>query len=288
MTKTTNNIIAVPGLAGDSLGAIAYWRLSGPVDLDALRAAWVAAGLDETALPVEVSPEVALRMACQEQKQARRLVRPLEDRKGYALVEEEADGDDLTYRPTLLAKVALGALILEPADHPLASEVRAAYARQLSQLAPQAFSGWLVRRVEASAAVALRDTGGLYFVPRYGLARWRQEAAAVRAATGHALFEIPAMRSDEAIAAVGDALNAEAETELGKIREQLSTGDLGARALKSRQETCAALRRKISGYAQALGVALDGLEARVGDLDAELVVATLAAEAEEDARRAAK
>jgi hypothetical protein len=281
-----NDIIAVPGLSPDVAGAITYWRLSGATDLARLGDAWRASAIDpgQFPLPLSPSPETALRKAVQEQGSKRLLVRPLEKQKGWALVEEKATGDDLNHAITCRVKLAghaasyVGFPVVEPADHALAQPIRAEFDRAISEVDAGATSGWLVRTIYKLQAVALRDTGGIYFVPRPMLPAWRQIALAVREATAHAVFEIPALRSTEAIDAVLDAVSQEAQTEADKMEKALDEGQLGARALFGRSERCQETLAKIEQYEDLLGRGLDTIKERIGALKSNLVAAALMAQ----------
>lgn len=277
---TTNDIIAVPGIAPDVAGAICYWRLSGATDLAKLGEEWHRHGIDHTQfpLPLATSPEVALHTAMQDQRERRVLVRPLEGRKGWAIVRERAQGQDLAHEIELRVHLDNVGSLRADRHHVLLPAIRAEFDRALNQYGPGATSGWLVKTIYRSNAVALRDTGGIYFVPRQELADWRRVVVAVRDASAHAVFEIPALRSSEAVDAVLDAVAMEAQAEADKMSEELSAGTLGARTLQSRSARCQEALEKVESYESLLGRGLDTIKARIDALKTELVAAALAAQ----------
>lgn len=272
------NVIVVPGLSSDALGAIIYWRLSGPTDIELLANAFASEGLPKSDLPVENSADTALRLACVEVRQRRRLVRPLE-KGGYAIVDEYAAGEKLDHATTLTVRVE-PYLQFEPQGHPLSYAIRGAFERHLRELHAAAVSAWLVKRVAAHGGIALRDTGGIYFLPRMATDRWRQLTRATKGATAHTLFEIPALRSDEAIEAVVDALSSEVITDTQELAAKLVDGTMGLRALDRRADECGETLAKVASYEGLVGRKLDGLRARVEALKGEVVAAKLAAELE--------
>lgn len=257
-------------------GKIIWWRLSGTLNIRKLRPAWAAAGLDEKLLPDPPAPSTALRRAAQGQAKGRRLVRPLEQRKGYALVDERAEGDDLDYDVECRVKLdAVCRLVVEPADHPLVPVLREAYNRHLDECEPADIGSWLVYLVGKVDGVPLRDTGGVYFIPSSRVAEWDRMTAAVRAASQHVVLGVPAMHSDQAVASILDAIEVEAGEEARKMEVELTEGKIGETARKNRISRCEAVEAKVARYEELLGCKLTKLTARLEELRADLCVATL-------------
>lgn len=288
MTQATQGTQQVQGIVAvtesmETAGAIVWWRLSGSTDGYALRKAWDEAGLPEELVPELPSAEKALRRAVMEQRERRRLVRPLEGTKGWAIVDESATGEDLDYSIAIRVTVnKIGHADVEPAGATGADEIKVAYNRHLEQLAQTDISTWLVGLAARVRAVALRDTGGVYFIPREQLALWRLMAGALSAASDHRVFEVPALKSDEAVEAVLDAVAREAEAAAQVMEEELEKESLGERALRTRTERCGAIEEKLQTYEKLLGTSLDALHDRLESLRANLAVAALAVMAGDD------
>ncbi len=281
----SNKIIAVPGLDPSAAGLMVWWRLDGSVEMKALREAAEAHSFAEEQLPPRVKPQAAMRRAVQEQSQVRRLVRPLEDRSGYALVDEDAKAKDLDYSIEL--KVSFnpqeGMLEFEPQEHPLINEIETAFMQHLRQLATTDISSWLVRQAYGCRAVSLRDTGGFYFIHRDHTAEWHKVVSMLRTCSSHVISNIQALQNSEAVDAILDALTREAEAEIDNIKKVLYPDDgvqPGARALKNRAGRTESFTDKVSEYEVLLGTKLDEIRAQLGELQAELVTATLVAEDE--------
>lgn len=278
-----DRIVAVPSLQADAAGAIVWWRLEGTVDGFRLRAAWQAAGLDEEDLPALPSEEKAMRRAAKEQQEKHRLVRAIDGVvKAWAIVEERTDGSTLDYDVACRVRYNGAGVEVDPPDHPIAEDVRASFHRHLGELQTQDISAWLCRRAELVSAVGLRDTGGIYFVPRGGLDTWRRIAAAVREASLNRVFEVPALTSEEAVDAILDAVAQEAEQAAAKMEEALHAGELGARALRGRADRCDAIKQKVEMYEQLMGRGVARIHERLDGLRQNLVVAALAAEEDSD------
>lgn len=287
MTINAEKDFIVTQDAPETAGAISYWRLSGDVDLDKLRAAWIAAGLDPAVLPARPSQETALHRAVQTLAAKRRLVRPLGNRNEWAIVDETVI--DTTISHNVIAHVRYVKDSAEQVqinvqgagydEENLAPKIRAEYLAQRGRLAATDVSGWLIRQAAKLQAVTLRDLGGIYFIPRGGVDYWRKVADVVEAVSSHRVFKIPALKNTEAVAAILDAITQEAATVAAAIEEELRLdGDdkLGDRAIRTRATTCAALLTKVGGYEELLGVKLDEIRARVIDLQSNLAIAGLA------------
>jgi hypothetical protein len=110
---------------------------------------------------------------------------------------------------------------------------------------------------------------------------WTKAADVVEAVSGkgHQVFRIPAMKNSEAVAAIVDAIQAEAAKVAETMEEELlATGDdqLGKRAVKTRQTDVEALLGKLADYETLLGLQLD-VRARVEALQANLAAAAMLA-----------
>jgi hypothetical protein len=282
-----SGLIAVhlPDQAEGACGAVTWWALAGTMDGERLSATWKAAGLDEKLLPPLPSPGTAIRRALGEQRSARRLVRPLEGTHGLALVNEQATGEELLHAIELRATVdKVGNVRVTPADHVLAAELKAAYEKHLGELSHEDISSWLCDLIHVVRATSLRESGGFYFVPPgESLAVWRKMVAVLTACSGHQVFEMPAMRSDQAVAAVLAAVSREASAEAHAMEAELSSEELGRRALQTRERRCQTAMQKLAAYEGLLGSALDELKDRFEDLQQQIAAAALAADDESEA-----
>lgn len=282
--SSPGGIIAVTDDSNDATGAIVFWRLSsGGVRADHLTNAWLAARLDPDWLVALPGPESALRRAVKELEERHVLVR--KTREGWAVVYESIAGKDPEYSIECSVSLdAVKALKVEPQGHPLEPTVRAAFDRFLEELTSEDISGWLTRTVQRRAnAVALRDTGGVYFIPRPSLDIWRQVAGAIRSATNHQIHEIPAMRSADAVQVILSAIDAEASAEAADFERAIDENQLGERGFKSRMAQCERVMDKVATYESLLGQSITGLRARLEEIKSNLAAAALTASLESDA-----
>lgn len=265
----------------ESAGAIVWWRLNGGFDLRALREAWAHEGLAEAWLPAAPSPATALRRALNDERRGRRLVRTL--RSGMlVLVEEHEVEGELVYANVLRVDIdKVGRLRFDRVhDEEARARIADAYDANLDALIAADISPWLARMMDRLRAVTLRDSGGVYFVPRFTIPEWEKVVRAVRATSAHVISYVPALRSDEAAAAVLDALAVETAAAVENINAQIP--DLGVRALQARIGAADAINEKVSRYEAVFETQLETLRARVMQLRAGLTVAMTQAELAEE------
>lgn len=269
-------------------GAIIWWRLTGDTNAEALREAWEKAGLDKKLLPDNPSPTLAMGRACDKQASKRRLIRPLPGGKGWAIVDEAADNTtgELTYETKAAVKLSGGQLVIDATglETTAVNQLRKDYESLQTYLTVNDVSTWLSKLMKPELkAVTLRDTGGVYFIPRDYVDTYRQMVSAIGEASEHQLFEVPALKTDEAVEAILDAVLREADQECTAMETELDTGDLKKRALKARAGKCDDLRVKVEAYEKLLGKSLPKVQQRIEDLKASVVAAELTVQGSEAA-----
>lgn len=312
-----NSIVVAPDAAlGETAGAISYWRLSGSVQLGALRDAWLAAGLPEKDLPAEPSGKVGLSRAIGTLESSTRKAVKINGgdfEGGWGLVDfltddgnvrtvqvlraqredevEDAEGQDPRVSRAsrgLVVDVEYGyAGEVDRDSRTLAESLRRAYRVACGELAPVDVSVWLKHLADQASCVSLRDSGGIYFIPRDGVERWEKIVAVVAAVSNGAykVFRIPALQTREAVEAILDSIEQEAKGAIEAFEADLTKeGDdaLGARALRTRQGQVEKLAGKLSKYEGLLNVKLDGLRASLETVQADLTAAEWALQAEKD------
>lgn len=292
----SEKIVAVADASGDFVGSIVWWRLSGGLDIEALRQCWADAYLDPKLLPEHISPQRAFSRACKVQAGPRRLVRPLaasgQGERGWAVVDETTHARGLRHHVSVQLHLnIIGRIVAENddgerVDNELTEKVRADFQWHLDNMTGVDVSGWLCKMMTQLEAVSLRDTGGVYFVPATSMALWERMVDAIRKASKHALLGVPAIRSEQAVEAALDAVQTECaaaaealERELEKHNgaETRKDGLLGARALESRVKAAEAAEAKLSRYEDLLGAKLPDLHAKIESVRANLVFAEMAA-----------
>jgi hypothetical protein len=281
--------------ATESCGAVSYWRASGDVSIEALRTAWIDAGLDEKLLRKAPDAQSVLRRAVMQQQGRHRLVRGLKARGEFAIVDEHVvevkEGEPAvppTYTTLCIVSGNSDNFKVVRVDAPateqekFADTIEAACQIQQNVYDPSDVTGWLVSLAYKNGAVTLRDSGGVYFIPKDAMDFWNRAATVVESVTNksHRVFRIPAMRNNEAMAAIIDAITHEAEQLVAAVEQEMTaTGDdaLGKRALKTRQAEAEAMLKKVEAYEKLVDQQLI-VRGRVEGLQAAIVAVALTGE----------
>ena len=280
-----NDVIAIADLSQDVCGAIVFWRLSGEAKAVQLAMEWNKQGLDPTDLPSLPSPEVALHRAMNEVKAQRTLVRPLRAGKWAVVVERVGPEDTLTHDTVLTVNLNKADELAEYSNpaHDAVQSIDSAFHQHLAKLSQADVSSWLSKMVrDQLKATPLRDSGGVYFVPKDSVETYQAMARALSTATGHMLYTIPALRSDDAVNAVTDAISREVEDSAASMDEEVGSGGLGERALATRGERAEQLLEKVAEYEELLGRSLGKLRSNVKGLKRNVATAILALEDDDE------
>lgn len=279
-------IVAIQDAQQNTAGLITWWKLAGDVEIEKLRGAWDAAGHDPQLLPAANAPGAALKEAIRELAAKRRLGRPLGRGEGYALVAETPVAEDLEYTTLCTARMVNNELEIQPTGGIHDQRIRDAYARQRKVVRSDRIGSWLADLTRLCHAVGLRETGGIYFVPRDEAPRFRAWVEAFMEASEAVIYEVPALRSDEAVRAVLDSLTREADEELAEVEEKMDEdtkpGHYTKLRLGSCERRCESLMGKLGAYESLLGDKLDAVRERLEATKAGVVEAMLLAEADDD------
>ncbi len=272
-------VIAITDDIVETAGCVTWWRLSGSLPLETLQSAWGAAGHDDRLLPKQTTPAEALARAVRQHQSKRVLARPLGGRRGWALVNEDATDDGLDYQVLCKAHVEEQRIVVACDDDALRRKIEDAYVAHRAALSATDVSMWISGKLISQVqAVKLRDTGGVYFVPRDNVATFVGWAGLLRGISDHVVYELPALRSEEALEAIMVAVITEADKELAAMEEELDMDDLGVRALRTRERRCEAVRFKIATYEHLLGQGMEDMQDRLGALQASIVEAAILAD----------
>lgn len=294
MTTARNDVIAV-NEDSKACGLIAMWTLSGVVNIDQLASLCTSIGIKNDLLPTAPSELVALKRALKDLYPKDEIV-PLPKTRGYVVGEtrfrtvEDSEKPDayifnrlkvwLDSGDVLKVTVAEDGSNMTAADQSaIKRAIWAEYQRKQMEVDASDLSTWLVKVVDDLDAVRLRDSGGIYFVPQHAVNGYRALANAVESCGKSRLFEIPAMRSDKAVETVLAALTEELDSEVVRMDRQLSEGELGARALRSRRESIKDMMSKVGRYEKLLGTKLTAITEAVEAMNARIVEAILATDA---------
>lgn len=271
--------------ANEAAGAIVFWSLGGDADLARMRLSLELEEVPEKFWPEGPTYSEALLRGARAQANQRQLVRPLGKRGAWALVQEHVSGDVITHTQVLVGHAepsadvgGLGAFRVQlspgvertEATDALIENILAEGLRQVGLVPPVDMSGWLVRVATQLHAVPLRDRGGVYFVPRDVLETWRRISAVVASESQGRTFEIPALKTDEAVDAILTSVRAQVAKQFAALEDYLLETPSN-KGLNSWERQLDEMRSYVRHYVELLGVALPELESRLVSLSGALV-----------------
>jgi hypothetical protein len=273
-----------------SSGEITYWRASA-VDGGALDTALVNAGVSERLMPGCIAPETALLRALDTVKRERVKVFKVKD--GVWVVKAEqptSDGADVEHvklcTVTMERSVTTGELAPEVTGNAsYRNEILAAYGAARREYTGSDVGAWLAECVRALQGTALRDRGGVYFVPRTSVATFDTLIAAAKACGAATVRQIPVLEGGKAADAVLAALEDEAMTLAAQIEEDLEkNSEQGKRARRTKEITVTKLRAKVAEYERIFGARMDAVHNRIAGVRNRIAGVMVVAEAGAEGR----
>ncbi len=273
--------IVALGEAVETAGAITYWSLSGDIDLEQLREALAIEGVDERLYRgMGITRGEALVRGARACANARQLVRPMGKRGAWALVQEHVDGDNITHKHLLSGSMYEEEFCVERAPgvertealDALIDQIVVEAQRQLGIMTAVDISYWLVNVAKYLHAVSLRDRGGVYFMPRDVLDTWRRITRVLGEESAHKAFEIPAVKSEEAVDAILTAVRDTVKAKFSELEGYLAAG-VSTKGLNSWERQMRETKEYVNHYVQLLGEALPDLTDRLENFTGALVLA---------------
>jgi hypothetical protein len=260
-------------------GVVSFWTLSASFDRQSLLEGWGALGHAD--LVPEPRPYVAvLKDALAEVVgTAHTLIRPLASKTGFTVVRENRGEDENEFVPLFNARIPEGEgspLFNNESD--VTDKVLAAFFQKRGQLTAQQVSGAMVAAVYKLGGIRLRPTGGIYWLAGSRMDEWEQAGGVVAAAArgGAATTYVIRHEIDEKAAlAVQDALVEEVEAEAKRLVQEVQSGELGGRAVRTRKAEAVALRNKVTEYEQLLNTHLGSLRSSLDAAEQSIAMAAL-------------
>lgn len=276
-----NTLKGTMAAGGEHLGDVVWWMLSGAdVPRSVLETKWLAHGLDPAFLPEEQTPEKAMRQAVREaltgEDKKKVGIQPTVDSKSsliYAVGSWMTDNvGNAEFRQDALImldkSVTPAAASSDNVSNDLVTKVLREYNRYLGTHTSRDVMTSITKALKAWSAVTLRETGGIYFVPRTQSDNLRKLQGAVEQLGNSLVFLLPVHSTTDAVRSLGTAASGSIEDELSSLRTEIDgflADPNGVRpsTLKRRLEAFTDLRSRANLYHTILNVT-------VGDLGAQL------------------
>lgn len=273
-----NNIVSID-YKGNAAGAIVFWRMYGTTPQASLAAA-LPEGLKGPQTPD--APTCLRRAVTDLRSDEFDLVRPIARRGDFAFLRE-ARPEEGRVEITQVGRAYLEGetMYTSGLEAETSMELGRLYSEHYRTLSSEDVSSWLIGLMRTLGGVRLRESGGIYFIPRTAMATWDAVTQALHETTDHVLHQIPALKTEEAADAIMDALTREVRVSVEELEKELDS--LGKRALANRGKAVDGLARKVSQYEELLGRSLEGVNAILDRAEATIGAALLAAEGEEAA-----
>lgn len=284
MNVHANDLIAVPdALETATAGTMVWWRIESEcVDCDDFRVRCEARRIPK---PRAVSAKAVLKRACTKVVKAQEglFLRPVRD--GWAFVQEDAEVENFEKRleAYVLSKKEFTVHFRGDYDASLCPKIREMFYEESDTMTIQEISSWLTTKVVPWLdAVALREGGGVYFVPRSFSHQLRALATFLLEPYVHdtphlprvKLYQVPALQTSNALEAITDAIIHETE-------QQASYALYNVDSVKSqegydaRQGKLKAAYGKLERYEGLLGARLTKMRELLEDRERTLTVHAL-------------
>lgn len=267
--QLTENLVVVREDAEGEAGRIVTWT-GHSVSAEKLTTAWVAEQLGDHR-PMPASTVVAFSRAVKELQDKQVLVRAAgEQQEGYCIVEERrtTQASRLAHRVVCRFWLNGAGIQFEAIDGNTVEvehyrrTVEAEFARASDVVEATDVTSWLVKEVRRLGGWAIRESGGIYFVPQRATARVEGLKRALKTC-GVTVRAIPAMRNTDAVLLALDGLAERTTRQLGKLRDEAQNSDSAKNVVKNRLDTLDAMRDFVAEQEGNLGLKLDAMRAEI-------------------------
>lgn len=271
-------------------GAAVYWSLSPWFDRAVLAAGLTNLGLEK--LTPSPRPVIqCLRASLNAMYRGQNfLVQKLRDRSALEVVQVRPLTETANeYVQVLLAQIGTDdddnpKITLSPFEQTLAENLVEGFNNARGLVSGASVSDMLITRVLMLGGTTLREAGGLYWLHNDQLAQWQELTRVVENSSTRdkcACYLLRHNMDEEAVRAVRDAIENESLAESQKLWDEVSSGQLGERALRHRQEKAELLAQKVERFETMLSVSLSGCRSAAENARNAAAAAALMASIEE-------
>jgi hypothetical protein len=197
-----------------------------------------------------------------------RLVR-LEDAHGYAVVQASATVDGKASAEVLMSAYlheTPAGLVARVSDPNRREAFAECLRKAKSEVDGTAVSVCVTEAITALGGVALRESGGVYWIPEGSVEQWKTLGAGLEAASagrGARAYTIRTQGDPDSVRACVDAFVREADALVQEVEDELKTGLGGHRAATNRAARMADLSALAERYESTLGVGLAAIRERI-------------------------
>lgn len=247
-------------------GAIVFWNC-GPSSRELIAALYERLGLEKHTPNVRTN-EAALQTALLERYAGPTVEIQKHDKardNGFEVVDVDRGTDQNEYHTRFCVKVGLNEQVETwRGGYGEGHEIQSEFDKQKRMLTAQAVGKSLVDVLGTLAAVSLRQSGGMYWIPEEAIDRWIELGAGIEAAAdepdANKIYWVRTIMDETGIRAVKDAITSEVTSAATELTREIVEGNLGEVALETRKTRAIFLRERVTTYSQILGDALQTLK----------------------------
>ena len=248
-----------------SSGGFALWSLATWSDQAKLQSRFQAIGIGNYA-PKPMAPSAVLREALEKVfgrktenawAEKKCLVRPLSEANGFCVLKEERGKERNLYPQVLMCKIDPETMVISfaPLDSNSA-EVAREFNEHRKWVPGSQVGSSLVDLVKMLGGIAIRKSGGLYWLPARSFGQWRQIGEAVEACSAYGKSEVYLGTMEvnaDSIRLVRDSIKTEILQESTKLMDEIAKGEPGEKAIKARLAYIDQLEAKVKEYEGIVG-----------------------------------
>ena len=248
-------------------GGIAFWKPAEGTEQHKLEANLLARGLGDFAPPKRTDAS-ALRGALEHEFHGVKniLIRGMQkpdvgftvanERKGTA--HDEWSGEQFL-SCHLRANGHAPSLEFRGAENTQAERLMGIFRSLHDTLPASAITAMLVKIIDSVGGIALRESGGFYWIEERAFRVWEYAMQAVEAAGPYKVYLMKCLADMEMARAVTDSLIEEMDATCRRIERDIEAGTLGEEALTNRTKEALAAKERLSHFEGLFGTALEGV-----------------------------
>lgn len=159
------------------------------------------------------------------------------------------------------AKLTMHSLPIRADQQTCETKLESEFAIHTNQVATQTLASALVQILTTELhATSVRPNGAVYWMPKDSIDRWKALARELINTLYCQIYTLTVKHDDDLIGVVADGISNEITTAVANIIDDAKSGDLGERALKSKEKAAARLLTRVQLFERHLNTPLDQLK----------------------------
>lgn len=196
---------------------------------------------------------------------ATQIIRPLKLKDGYSVTLEDRGVTENHFSHLMSARIdsATNVITFDGRLPDIERQILERYNAHLGLLPNHQVAAALVNVMAQLGGVALRPRGGVYWLAGKNSDRWKEVGYAVEKCSANGksneIFRFHHDIGPDEVLAITAAIAHEVESQVKEIEDELTAGNLKAKALENRQNQSFSLKKKVEQYEGILSGSLGGL-----------------------------